>query len=698
MSNFDHMRITTNAWDLDFVNANCRGVLLVFFLLVAGGVQSQTLCENGLAGEFPCDRFDLLAEMTNTELMGTGANDVWGWEDPVTGIEYALIGERQGLAIVDLSDPFAPFLAAFMETQTSSSSWRDMKVYEDFVYVVSEANGHGLQVLDLTQLRELTAYPVILDPTTFVGSFSDAHNVIVDEESAMLYVVGSNLASGGLVAFDISNPSNPLLVGDYGEAGYTHDAHAVVYNGPDIEHQGKSLVFGANANKLAIVDATDPTDMASLSVSFYSDLSYTHQCWLTEDHRYLLLGDELDEQNQGFNTRTLIWDVQDLENPFLLGEHFSEVAAIDHNQYVLGNLLFQSNYRAGLRMLSLTNVDSGELSEIGYFDVDPTSDAAIFSGTWSNFPFFNSGLVVATSIEGGIYIVRPRFMEVEAVNDSVCSGNDLLVSVEILDGLLPPYSLSIPDLPNGVVLNGFPAELDGPGSFAFSISGLDGLVGSLELRIRLESALNTVEEPLAFTVSAGSIWYPDADADGFGNGNAGTFACTAPSGYVSNGFDCNDASATTYPDAPELCDNFDNNCNELIDEGMTLTIFFADSDNDGFGSANSIVQACVAPFGFVSNNEDCNDTSEYVFPGAAGTSEGLDNNCNGVVEGDELALCPGDFNLDGAITIADLLTVLSDFGCVLSCTSDFNGDGVVSVGDLLGFLGVFGEDCPEVTE
>ncbi len=698
MSNFDHMRITTNAWDLDFVNANCRGFLLLFFLLAAGGVQSQTLCENGLAGEFPCDRFDLLAEMSNTELMGTGANDVWGWEDPVTGTEYALIGERQGLAIVDLSDPFAPFLAAFMETQTSSSSWRDMKVYEDFVYVVSEANGHGLQVLDLTQLRELTAYPVILDPTTFVGSFSDAHNVIVDEESAMLYVVGSNLASGGLVAFDISNPSNPLLVGDYGEAGYTHDAHAVVYNGPDIEHQGKSLVFGANANKLAIVDATDPTDMASLSVSFYSDLSYTHQCWLTEDHRYLLLGDELDEQNQGFNTRTLIWDVQDLENPFLLGEHFSEVAAIDHNQYVVGNLLFQSNYRAGLRMLSLTNVDSGELSEIGYFDVDPTSDAAIFSGTWSNFPFFNSGLVVVTSIEGGIYIVRPRFMEVEAVNDSVCSGNDLLVSVEILDGLLPPYLLSIPDLPNGVVLNGFPTELDGPGSFAFSISGLDGLVGSLELRIRLESALNTVEEPLAFTVSAGSIWYPDADADGFGNGNAGTFACTAPSGYVSNGFDCNDASATTYPDAPELCDNLDNNCNELIDEGMTLTTFFADSDNDGFGSANSIVQACVAPFGFVSNNEDCNDTSEYVFPGAAGTSEGLDNNCNGAVEGDELALCPGDFNLDGAITIADLLSVLSDFGCVLSCTSDFNGDGVVSIGDLLGFLGVFGEDCPQVTE
>ena len=684
---------------LSKLSHTCGELLLAIVCVFSvSQLQSQSLCENGFAGDFPCDRFDLLAELSNADLMGTGANDVWGWTDPETGVEYALVGERQGLALVDLSDPYAPFLVAFMETQTSSSTWRDMKVYADHVYVVSEANSHGLQVLDLTQLRDLTEFPVSLEPTTVVSSFSDAHNVIIDEESAMLYVVGSNLASGGLVAFDISNPASPMLMGDYGEAGYTHDAHAVVYHGPDNEHVGKSLVFGANANKMAIVDATDPTDMASLSVSYYSDLSYTHQCWLTEDHRYLVLGDELDEQNQGFNTRTLIWDVQDLENPFLLGEHFSEVTAIDHNQYVVGNLLFQSNYRAGLRMLSLTDVAEGELSEIGYFDVDPTSDAALFSGTWSNYPYFESGIVVVTSIDGGIFLVRPRFMEVNAVSDSVCSGNDLVVAVDILDGLLPPYALSIPDLPDGVVLNGFPATLEGPASFAFSISGLEGFQGSLELRIRLESGLNTVEEPLAFTVSTGTIWYPDSDGDGFGNGNAGVFSCDSPDGHVANGLDCFDGSATTYPGAPELCDNLDNDCDELIDEGLELSTFYVDADGDGFGSAVLIAQACIAPAGFVSNFDDCNDASEFVFPGAAGTAEGFDNNCNGVVEGDELALCPGDFNLDGSISVSDLLTFLGDFGCLTNCTADFNGDNVVNVGDLLGFLAVFGDDCPEVTE
>jgi len=684
---------------LSKLSRRCNQLLLaIVCAFSASHLQSQSLCENGFAGDFPCDRFDLLAEMSNADLMGTKANDVWGWTDPVTGTEYALIGEREGLALVDLSDPYAPFLVAFMETETSSSTWRDMKVYADHVYVVSEANGHGLQVLDLTQLRDLTEFPVTLEPTTVVSLFSDAHNVIIDEESAMLYVVGSNLASGGLVAFDISSPASPMLMGDYGEAGYTHDAHAVIYNGPDTEHVGKSVVFAANANKMAIVDATDPTDMASLSVSYYSDLSYTHQCWLTEDHRYLLLGDELDEQNQGFNTRTLIWDVQDLENPFLLGEHFSEVAAIDHNQYVVGNLLFQSNYRAGLRMLSLTDVAEGELSEIGYFDVDPASDAALFSGSWSNYPYFESGIVVVTSIDGGIFLVRPRFMEVNAVSDSVCSGNDLVVAVDVLDGLLPPYAMSIPDLPDGVVLNGFPATLEGPASFAFSISGLDAIQGSLELRIRLESGLNTVEEPLAFTVSTGTIWYPDTDGDGFGNGNAGVFSCDSPDDYVANGLDCFDGSATTYPGAPELCDNLDNDCDELIDEGMELSTFYVDADGDGFGSAVLIVQACIAPAGFVSNLDDCNDASEFVFPGATGTAEGFDNDCNGVVEGDELALCPGDFNLDGSISVSDLLTFLGDFGCLTNCSSDFNDDSVVNVGDLLGFLAVFGEDCPEVTE
>lgn len=599
-------------------------------VLLATFSQAQSLCESGFADNFPCDRMDLMSHMSNAQLMGTGANDVWGWTDPETGVEYALIGERQGLAMVDLSEPTDPVLVAFMYTQTSNSTWRDMKVYENHVYVVSEANGHGLQVLDLNQLRDLTEFPTILEPTTWVSNFSDAHNVVIDEESALLYAVGTNLAGGGLVVFDISAPANPTLLGVFGEAGYTHDAQGVVYAGPDQAHLGESIVFAANASQLAILNTTDPTDIGTISTITY-DYSYTHQCWLTEDHRYLLLGDELDEQNQGFNTRTLIFDVQDLENPFLIGEHFSDVAAIDHNQYVVGNLVFQSNYRAGLRMLTLTDVSIGELSEVGYFDVDPASNSAQFSGSWSNYPYFESGLVVVTSIEGGIYVVRPKFIEFDVATPVICPEEALAVSFEIFDGLLPPYELSLTNLPEGAQVMGFPDQVDGPGTYVFSVSGWGEISGEWTLGVEVQSALNTVSNSFAFEITPGNLWYEDADLDGFGN--------------------------------PEVT-----------------------------------TQACSAPVGFVSTAEDCDDTSAAVYPGAPGSGQGIDNNCDGIIEGDELNQvvdCPGDFNSDGAISVADLLVFLGEFGCTIDCNSDFDSDGTVAISDLLGFLSIFGQDCPE---
>ncbi len=83
-----------------------------------------------------------------------------------------------------------------------------------------------------------------------------------------------------------------------------------------------------------------------------------------------------------------------------------------------------------------------------------------------------------------------------------------------------------------------------------------------------------------------------------------------------------------------------------------------------------------------------------VYPGAPGTEQGVDNNCDGFISGNEEAGCPGDFNFDGAISVADLLLYLGEFGCEQNCTADFDSDGVVNITDLLGFLSVFGEGCP----
>jgi hypothetical protein len=103
-----------------------------------------------------------------------------------------------------------------------------------------------------------------------------------------------------------------------------------------------------------------------------------------------------------------------------------------------------------------------------------------------------------------------------------------------------------------------------------------------------------------------------------------------------------------------------------------------------------------APSGYVADNTDCDDTRDDVYPGAPGTGEDIDNNCNGAVEGDEVSTsCVGDFNADGQVNVSDLLGFLAAFGCISDCgIYDLTGDGVVNSEDLLGFLPSYGMPCP----
>ena len=120
--------------------------------------------------------------------------------------------------------------------------------------------------------------------------------------------------------------------------------------------------------------------------------------------------DELDEgaaQREGSEwegTRTLIWDVSDLDDPILAKEHFGETFATDHNLYVRGNLMYQSNYVSGLRILNIS--DPLNPLEVGFLDTVPSNESTAMSGSWSNYPFFESGTIVVTSRQEGIFLLR----------------------------------------------------------------------------------------------------------------------------------------------------------------------------------------------------------------------------------------------------------------------------------------------------
>lgn len=369
---------------------------------------TQTQCTTGSAGGYPCNNIDLLAFMPLSSIGGGSGNDIWGWTDPVTGKEYALMGRTNGTAFVDISDPVNPIYLGNLPPHSANSSWRDIKVYEDHAFMVSEAINSGLQVFDLTQLRNAASPPVTFAESAWYGGFLSAHNLVINEGSGYAYAVGTNNCSGGLHMVDIQVPTSPINTGCYSGDGYTHDAQCVIYNGPDTEHQGKEICLNSNEDTVTIVDVTDKASPVQLSRTTYNGVRYTHQGWLTEDHRYFLVDDELDEYYDSHNTRTYIWDLGDLDNPINIGNYTATTAAIDHNQYIKGNYTFQANYQAGLRILDISDIANANLSEVAYFDIYPSGDSASFNGAWSNYPFFGSGVVVVSGIEQGLFILQPN--------------------------------------------------------------------------------------------------------------------------------------------------------------------------------------------------------------------------------------------------------------------------------------------------
>lgn len=382
---------------------------------------SATGCIGGMAGIYPCNNVDLESFMPLSEIGGTrsnsAANDIWGWTDSTTGNEYAIIGRVFGTSFVDITDAANPVYLGELATHGAfGSSWRDIKVYQDHAFIVSEANQHGMQVFDLTQLRNVVSPPVVFSETAHYNQNASAHNIVINEDSGFAYIVGAagkNSCNGGLHMVDINNPTNPQFAGCFSADDYTHDAQCVIYNGPDIDHSGKEICLNANEDTVTIVDVSNKSSPVQLSRTSYAGFGYTHQGWLTDDHSYFLLDDELDEIDFGHNTRTRMWDVSDLDAPALVDLFDNATPSIDHNQYVHNGFTYQANYRSGLRVLDATNVAAGQLNEVAFFDIYPADDNAEFNAAWSNYPYFASGVVVVSGIEQGLFVLRPNLGTVD---------------------------------------------------------------------------------------------------------------------------------------------------------------------------------------------------------------------------------------------------------------------------------------------
>ena len=370
--------------------------------------QAATTCTNGMAGPYPCREIDLMAFLPPEEIGGGTGNDIWGWTDPLTGREYALVGRSVGTAFVDITIATRPIYLGLLPTHTVNSTWRGIKVFANHAFVVSEALNHGMQVFDLTQLRDVVNPPVTFAETAYYAGFGSTHTLALNSATGFAYAVGTRTCEGGLHVVDVRDPVSPRTAGCFALDGYTHETQCVVYRGPDTVYRDREICLSSNEDTLTIVDVTDKLEPTQLSRTGYDGSAYTHQGWLTEDQRYFLVNDETDETTFKHPTRTWIWDVSHLDAPVLTAFYDGATPSIDHNLYIRGDLVYESNYRSGLRILDVGAVEQGTLRELGFFDIYPADDAAAFNGAWTSYPFFASGAVVVNGIEQGLFVLRPR--------------------------------------------------------------------------------------------------------------------------------------------------------------------------------------------------------------------------------------------------------------------------------------------------
>jgi choice-of-anchor B domain-containing protein len=314
------------------------------------------------------------------------------------------MGMTNGTAFVDVTDPENPVYLGILPTETISTPWRDIKVYQDHAYIVADASGsHGMQVFDLTRLRGVSA-PQTFAEDALYSDFGNAHNVAINEDTGFAYAVGSNTCEHGLHMIDITTPNNPLFAGCH-DLSDVHDTHCVSYSGPDPDYANAEICANSAGDRVEFVDVSNKSSTVSIASVNYAQRGFVHQGWFTDDQAFLLIGDELDELNFGVPTRTHVFDVSDLDAPVYVSAYEGPTASIDHNLYVSGNRVFEANYTSGLRIIEFGNLANGELSEVAFFDTFPGSDAASFNGAWSVYPYLPSGNILVSDTSNGLFVL-----------------------------------------------------------------------------------------------------------------------------------------------------------------------------------------------------------------------------------------------------------------------------------------------------
>jgi choice-of-anchor B domain-containing protein len=362
-------------------------------------------------------------------------NDIWGAE--VNGTEYALVGVRDGFSVVSLATPSNP-TEVFFESG-ASSTWRDIKTWNNHAYITNESAG-GLLIVDLSTLPGNTN----LTTLTYTGSsypWTTAHNLYIDE-NGFCYIFGANYNQGGVIILDLNqNPKAPVEVGTWNQH-YLHDG---VARGDTL--WGSAVLSGVQL-AIDVTNKANPTTM----VNWATPHNFTHNCWFSDDGSHLFTTDEKTD------AYVAAYDVSNFSNVTETDKIQSSAGqnVIPHNVHVLNDYLITSYYRDGVQIVDAARPHN--IIEVGNYDTSPNFSGNGFNGCWGAYPWLPSGNVLATDIEEGLYVLdvtyqRACYLEGN-VKDSLCGSNLINAQLEIVGTGITTMTNLLGEYAFGTVQNG----------------------------------------------------------------------------------------------------------------------------------------------------------------------------------------------------------------------------------------------------
>lgn len=438
-----------------------KKILFILLLLI---ISSVTFSQTGY-------RIRLLANLNEHFLANVNPySALWGYTAP-DNREYAILGCYTGTAFIDITDTNDIHEVDFLPSPVPNgggNSWREMKTYSHYAYIVSEENNSNIQIVDLQYLPDSIRYVGKFDLPDHTSTHS------ISQSGPYLYLNGCNGAmSQGISIIDLTNPEVPVLRGKWQDM-YVHDSRILndTIWACNISDQRVTIINAQNKdNPITIRNwVNNPQPNAPHNIAFNNNRNYAY------------VTDETTNPSSG---KLKIWDVSNLENITYIRSYnaFPFNKSIVHNIEVNNNFAYLAYYTAGVKVLNLS--DPANPLEIGWFDTYPESNDTRYTGCWGVY-YFNSGKIIASDMVRGLFVLKPdlsnpvsHFPKVKfAVSNQNVFKYDTLRLVDATEGIPTSWQWTVTGPENKTSNQQFPG-------FAFS------QIGDYSVKLRVSNSFGS---------------------------------------------------------------------------------------------------------------------------------------------------------------------------------------------------------------